>query len=193
MLKDCTWARGYKTFFMLNTAKHEILNAHKYKNIEKHFSGSDKPKMLFFLLIKAEMPTNGISTFMSRKNFMLSWVEHEKSFITTGPKRIWQLKQWMHLHSFRKFVVQTGSSICLSNIFKYLWDYKALYNKISCKVKPLYNDILCKSKILYNINFICSKLWMCSEIGFFITEIQFNIKIFGNQLRRRKEGPLNTV
>ena len=58
---------------MLNSAKHGILNAHKYKNIEKHFSGSDKPKMLFFLLIKAEMPTKvGISTFMSRKNFMLS-------------------------------------------------------------------------------------------------------------------------
>ena len=34
---------------------------------------------------------------------------------------------------------------------------------------------------------------MCSEIGFFITEIQFNVKICGNQLRRRKEGPLNTV
>ena len=24
-------ARGYKTFFMLNSAEHEILNAHKYK------------------------------------------------------------------------------------------------------------------------------------------------------------------
>ena len=32
------------------------------------------------------MPTIvGILTFMSRKNFMLSWVEHEKSFITSGP------------------------------------------------------------------------------------------------------------
>ena len=32
-----TRARGYKTFFMLNSAEHEILNAHKYKNI-KNFS-----------------------------------------------------------------------------------------------------------------------------------------------------------
>ena len=24
------WARGYLTFFMLNSAEHEILNAHKY-------------------------------------------------------------------------------------------------------------------------------------------------------------------
>ena len=70
-----TRARGYKTFFMLNSAEHEMLKAHKYKNIEKLsiFSGSDKPGKLFFLLIKFEMPTVvGISTFMSRKNFMLS-------------------------------------------------------------------------------------------------------------------------
>ena len=31
------WSRGCKTFFMLNSAEHEILNAHKYKNI-KEFS-----------------------------------------------------------------------------------------------------------------------------------------------------------
>ena len=30
-----TWARGYKTVFMLNSAEHEISNAHKYKNIKK--------------------------------------------------------------------------------------------------------------------------------------------------------------
>ena len=27
--------RGYKTFFMLSSVEHEILNAHKYKNIMK--------------------------------------------------------------------------------------------------------------------------------------------------------------
>ena len=46
------WTRGFETFFMLNSAEHvehEILNAHKYKNIEKFgsFLGSDKPRMLF--------------------------------------------------------------------------------------------------------------------------------------------------
>ena len=30
-----SWARGYKTFFVLNSAEHEILNAHKYENIKK--------------------------------------------------------------------------------------------------------------------------------------------------------------
>ena len=29
------WLQGYKTFFMLNSVEHEILNAHKQKNIKK--------------------------------------------------------------------------------------------------------------------------------------------------------------
>ena len=41
--------------FMLNSAEHEILNAHKYKNAKtKKFSvisASDKLRMQFFLLI----------------------------------------------------------------------------------------------------------------------------------------------
>ena len=42
--------------------------------------------MLFFPLINVKMPTIvGILTFIGRKNFMLSRVEHEKSFITSGP------------------------------------------------------------------------------------------------------------
>ena len=64
-----------KLFFMLNSVEHEILNAHKYKNIKNFglFSGLDKPRMLFFPLINVKMPTVvGILTFMSRKNFMLS-------------------------------------------------------------------------------------------------------------------------
>ena len=30
-----TRPRGYKTFFVLNSVEHEILNAHMYKNIKK--------------------------------------------------------------------------------------------------------------------------------------------------------------
>ena len=30
-----SWPRGYKTFFILNSSEHEILNAHKYENIKK--------------------------------------------------------------------------------------------------------------------------------------------------------------
>ena len=74
-----TWPRGYKTFFMLNSVEHEILNAHTYKKYQEIwlFTGSDKPGMLFFLLTDVKMPTIvGILTFMSRKNFMFSWIEH---------------------------------------------------------------------------------------------------------------------
>ena len=40
----------------------------------------------FFPLINVKMPTIvGILTFMSEKSFNLSSVEHEKSFITSGP------------------------------------------------------------------------------------------------------------
>ena len=62
---------------MLNSAEHEILNAHEYKKIKKIsiFSGSDKPRMLFFLLSNVKMPT-----FMSRKNFNLSSVVHENLY-----------------------------------------------------------------------------------------------------------------
>ena len=67
--------RGYKTFFVLNSTEHEILNAHKYKKYQeiRLILDSDKPGMLFFQLINVKMPTIvGILTFMSRKNFMLS-------------------------------------------------------------------------------------------------------------------------
>ena len=33
--ENLTWPQGYKTFFVLNSIEHEILNAHKYKNIKK--------------------------------------------------------------------------------------------------------------------------------------------------------------
>ena len=71
---------------MVNSVEHEILNAHKFKNIKKIWLllGLDKPRMLFFLLINVKMPTIvGILTFMSRKNFML--ICFIKSFITSGP------------------------------------------------------------------------------------------------------------
>ena len=35
MANHLTWDRGYKTFFMLNSVEHEIISAHKYKNIKK--------------------------------------------------------------------------------------------------------------------------------------------------------------
>ena len=44
---------------MLSSDEYEILNAHKYKKYVEiyHFSGSYKPRMLFFLLINVKMTT----------------------------------------------------------------------------------------------------------------------------------------
>ena len=65
-----TWPQGYNTFFMLNSAEHEILDALKFKKKFQEiqlFSGSDKLRMLFFLRINVKMPTTvGILTFMSK-------------------------------------------------------------------------------------------------------------------------------
>ena len=61
--------------------------------------------MLFFLLINVKMPTIvGILTLMSRKNFMLSGVEHEKSFITSGPG--------LHCLPFDLHITGTGFLTC---------------------------------------------------------------------------------
>ena len=63
----------------------------KYQEIQ-HFSGSDKPRMLFFLHINVKMPIiAGILTFMSGKDFLLNLFEHKKSFITSGPDQPWHL------------------------------------------------------------------------------------------------------
>ena len=35
MLVKYTWPRVYKTFSMLNSVEHEILNAYKYKKISR--------------------------------------------------------------------------------------------------------------------------------------------------------------
>ena len=72
---------------MLSSVGHEILNAHKYKNIKKFGVSlcSDKYRMLFFPHINVKMPTIvGILTLKNRKNFMLSFKKKksEKSFIT---------------------------------------------------------------------------------------------------------------
>ena len=72
------WSRGYKTFFMLNSAEHEILTAHKYWN---RINGMFSFKLQKPVMYPADKCWNativGILTFMS----MLSWVENEKFFL----------------------------------------------------------------------------------------------------------------
>ena len=58
--------------FLLNIAEHEIFSSNKYENANN--------------ILNMKMPTIvGMFIFVSRGNFVLSSVEHEKSFITSGP------------------------------------------------------------------------------------------------------------
>ena len=52
----------------------------------KKFLALSLSDVVFIMLVNVKMPTIvDILTFMSRINFELSWVEHEKSFIASGP------------------------------------------------------------------------------------------------------------
>ena len=52
----------------------------------KKFLALSLSDVVFSMLINVKMPTIvGILKFMSRLNFVLSWVEYEKKFITSGP------------------------------------------------------------------------------------------------------------
>ena len=67
------------------STKFQLLIKLKYWQIKK-FHASILSDVVFILLINVKMPTVvGILTFMSRIDFVLSLVEHEKSFITSGP------------------------------------------------------------------------------------------------------------
>ena len=118
--------------FMLISAEHELLKAYKYKltNIQL-LQAQIKPIMIFFLLINVKMPTIGILTFTSRKIFILSQVEHEKSFVTSGPS-------WRHLHCLKVAFLHTqhgdlvinGVSTVRSSNFQRLEQFSVEYLRI---------------------------------------------------------------
>ena len=60
----------------------------------------------------------GILTFMSRINFMLSRVEHERSFITSGPGSIWQIGKRTWLYFLNSPVNKKFSFSHLSKLLK---------------------------------------------------------------------------
>ena len=73
------------------------------------------------MLINVKMPTIvGILTFMSRINFMLSLVEHEKSFITSGLILLLANNkgayQPAHLHSLISTFLFALWSVCLLKV-----------------------------------------------------------------------------
>ena len=69
-LPEDTKSGGYISFFMLNSAEHEILKLISIKiSRNSAFLRLRHTGMLFFLLMTVKMPTIvGILTFVSRKN-----------------------------------------------------------------------------------------------------------------------------
>ena len=73
--------RRYKTFFMLNSAEHEIFSVNKYENanlLAEKFSCSAT-------FSDKELAIVRNLRLINRTSFMLSWVEHENGFITSRP------------------------------------------------------------------------------------------------------------
>ena len=67
------------------------------------FSCSESLRCWIHSLINVKMPTIfGILTFMSRINFMLSWVEHEKSFITMRSGIPQSFSKWKSKGTFKE-------------------------------------------------------------------------------------------
>ena len=78
--------------------------------------------MKFSLLINMKMPTVvGIFIFISRENFMLSWVEHEKKFYNLGARTQHFLENCMctkwRLRSACASVLSDQSSLCIWRLF----------------------------------------------------------------------------
>ena len=80
----------YKHFFVLNSAEHEICPANKSQItnsckffLVKHYKLSRRISLLKSMKISTIV---GIFIFISRENFIPSWVEYEKSFIISKPE-----------------------------------------------------------------------------------------------------------
>ena len=88
----------------------------------KTFSCSTQLSINIFMLINLillTMPNSffvGIFIFISRENFMLSWVEHEKSFITLGPIR--GLSSVYTIDTSLSFPLQLQLQICVLSEFE---------------------------------------------------------------------------
>ena len=77
--------------WMLHSTEHKISPANKSQITDnyKFFLAKHSWAMNISLLINKKIPTIvDIFIFINRENFMLSWVEHDKSFITSGLKPV---------------------------------------------------------------------------------------------------------
>ena len=78
------WSKLF-SFSTQLSMKFQLLIKLKYQQIKK-FLALSLSEVVFIMLINVKLQSiGGILTFMSRINFVLSWVDHEKCFITSGP------------------------------------------------------------------------------------------------------------
>ena len=138
---------------MLNSAKREFQlliesKIHVLKNNESCLKHSDG---VFILLINVQMPTVVILTFMSRINFMLSWVEHVKSFfhsytpanfVCLYPPRklcLWWVYCFDVVRASISMSIRPSVTFCFLNILKsHCWIFiKPCKHVYTCKANTL--------------------------------------------------------
>ena len=126
--------------------------------------------MKISLLINMKMPTIvGIFIFISRENFMLNWVEHEKSFITSGPD---QPAQWIlfdrqgrliRLHKICKLI--WTSAICIWHKHDFLMLLIIFIAPDKVLLQPKSSDIVfISSQKHMRILMSTHNIYMCGEI-----------------------------
>ena len=82
-----TWPRGYKTFFMLISAEHEIFSANKYENaIKLAFSYLLAEKMSSLAIFsKKEFAIVSNLDLLAGRISCSAELSMKKNFITSGP------------------------------------------------------------------------------------------------------------
>ena len=102
---------GYKTFSMLNSAEHEIYHAHKVNVKMPHLRDLKQEASSFA----------GILVFMSRWNFVLIWVRHEKSSGLSKSKGFWMSFNTWNMPLYESKSQSTWSACTLLQLDMNIW------------------------------------------------------------------------
>ena len=120
---------------LLKLTEHEFFSAYKYEN----------------------------ANFISRENFMLSWVEHEKNFVTSRPDYLWKVNTVYWRNITAHIIAKRRENVCLNEM-------SALYSVFTITKTRLFKYIenftsknwkFTNKKLIY-FSYFCSKyrLWV---------------------------------
>ena len=104
-------ARGYKTFFILNSTEHENFSANIYMKmltIVGIFIFIRREIFMLSYFFKKETTIVSNLRFICRTKFTLSWVEHEKCFVTSIPEPLFTS---MNMSKFKNGRVHLRNSV----------------------------------------------------------------------------------